>query len=273
MAYWLDIFRYPNHIEYEYKWKGNYGAKGEKRKKKVKATPEQIKKQNQMNREKYVRRLLMANFFPGDLWVTLKYPAGKRKPVQEVKKDFNNFLASLRGKYKRRGQVLKFICRIEVGKKGGIHIHLVVPRIRGEDTDLLVQDSWKHGRANFESIYESGGYEKLASYIVKQPDEEAGQQLSLFPEEEQKEFIRYSSSRNLIRPQPERREYRRRTLRKLLEDGIKETKGFLIDKNSIHQGTNPYTGYSYLHYIEYRSKTIENREEWERYWKGGGKDG
>lgn len=273
MAYWLDIFHYPNHIEYEYKWAGRYGAKGEKREKKIKPTPLQIKRQNQLNREKLVKRLLMANFFPGDLWVTLKYPAGKRKPVWEVKKDISRFIASLRGKYKKRGQALKFIYRVEIGKKGGIHIHLVVPRIRGEDTDLLVQESWKHGRANFESIYESGGYEKLASYIVKQPDEEVKEQLSLFPEKERKEFVKYSCSRNLIRPQPERKEYRRRTLRKLFEEGLKETKGFWIDKNSIYSGTNPYTGYSYLHYTENRIKTIESREEWEQYRKGGGGDG
>ncbi|MCI7040583.1 MAG: hypothetical protein MR992_00350 [Lachnospiraceae bacterium] len=273
MAYWLDIYRFPNSTEYEYKWVGNYGAKGEKRKKKIKPTPEQMRKQNQRNRENNVRRLIKANFFQDDLWVTLKYEAGKRKPIGEVKKDFNNFLESLRGKYKRRKSILKFIYRIEIGKRGGIHIHLVVPRIRGEDTDLLVQKSWKHGRANFESIYELGGYEKLASYIVKRPDEEIEEQLSLFTEEERKDLIRYSSSRNLIRPAPERKEYKRRTLKKLIEEGMKASEGFWIDKNSIYQGTNPFTGFSYLHYTECRIKTIESREEWEKYRKGGGRDG
>lgn len=273
MAYWLYIYRFPNSIEYEYKWAGNYGAKGEKRKTKVKPTPEQIKRQNQTNREIYVRRLIRANFFPDDLWVTLKYPKGKRKPIRKVKKDFNNFIDSLRGKYKRRGHALKFIYRIEIGKRGGIHIHIIVNRIRGEDTDILIQKSWKHGRASFESIYEMGGYEKLANYIVKQPDEEVEQQLSLFPVEERKEFVKYNSSRNLIRPQPEKKEYKRRTLKPLLERGLKETKGFWIDKNSIYYGENRFTGYSHLHYTEHRIKTIKTREEWEQYEKGGGTDG
>lgn len=272
MAYWLDIYRFPNSIDYEYKWVGNYGAKGEKRKKKIKPTPEQMRKQNQMNREKYVRRLIEANYFADDLWVTLKYPAGKRKPLCEITKDLSNLEDSLREKYKRRGHVLKFIVRLEIGKRGGIHIHILIPRIRGEDTDLLVQKSWKHGRVNFVSISEAGGYEKLANYIVKQPDEEVEKQLSLFPEEERKKLVRFSTSRNLIRPKPERKKYKRRTLKKLIEDGIQASKGFWIDKNSVYQGTNPFTGFSYLHYTERRIKT-KSREEWEKYREGGGRDG
>lgn len=68
MAYWLDTFHFFNSIEYEFKFAGKYGAKGEKRMPKKKATPEQIKLQNQLNREIRVRRLIKANFFPEDLW-------------------------------------------------------------------------------------------------------------------------------------------------------------------------------------------------------------
>lgn len=267
MAYWLDIWRFRNSIEYEYKWQGNYGAKGEKRKNKIRATPEQIKKQNQKNREKYVRRLLKGNFIEGDLWITLKYPAKTKKPLHEVKKDFKNFVNSLRGKYKRRGHPLKYIYRIEVGKKGGIHIHMVINRIRGEDTDLLIQKTWKHGRVNFTSIYDSGGYEKLAEYITKLPNEEVKEQLSLFPEEERKELISFNSSRNLVRPEPERKEYRKWTMRKLLKEGPKPTKGFYIDKNSVKSGENPYTGMSYLQYIEYRIDEIAPVQQFD---PGGG---
>ena len=270
MAYWLDTFRFPNSIEYEFKFAGRYGAKGEKRLPKKKATPEQIKIQNQLNREIKVRRLIKANFFPEDMWVTLKYPKGARKPVWEVKKDFKKFLDRLRYQYRKRGCPLKFISRMEIGKRGGIHIHILLPRIRGEDTDLLVQEAWTSGRANFESIYESGGYERLANYIVKKPDEGTEKQLSFFPAEERKEFIRFSSSRNLKRPVPERRTYRRWTLKKLIEEGIKPTPGFCIDKNSIRTGVNRYTGMSYLYYTECRIDAAASREEWERKQGGGG---
>lgn len=252
MAYWLDTWRFPGSTEYEYKWVGKYGAAGEKRKKKTKATPEQVRKQNQKLREKKVRRLLKANFQEGDLWVTLKYQKGRRKPVCEVKRDFKRFISSLRGKYQRRGHPLKFIYRMEIGKRGGIHIHMVVNRIRGADSDVLIQESWKHGRASFTSIYDSGGYEDLAAYITKLPDEEVEKQLSMFPDEERKEFITFNSSRNLERPEPERKVYRKWTMRRLLEEGPKPTKGYYIDKESIHVGTNLYTGMSYLQYTEYK---------------------
>ncbi len=257
MAYWLDTFRFPGSIEYEYKWAGNYGAKGEKRRPKVKATPEQIKKQNQLNREKKIRRLIKDNFIPNDLWVTLKYPAGKRKPIWEIEKDVKNFLERLRYRYKKRKHILKYIIRMEIGKKGGIHIHILVPRIRGEDTDLLIQEAWTCGRANFVSIYEYGGYEKLASYIVKQPDEEVEGQLELFPEEERKKLVKYSCSRNLKRPVPERKYYRRWTVKRLIEEGPKPTPGYYIDKSSIRAGVNPFTGMSYLHYTEVKVAPVQ----------------
>lgn len=269
MAYWLDTFRFPNSIEYEFKFAGKYGAKGEKRQPKKKATPEQIKLQNQLNREIKVRRLIKANFFPEDLWVTLKYPAGTRKAAGKVRNDMRNFIDRLRRQYKKKGHPLKFIYRMEAGKRGGIHIHLLVPRIRGADTDLLVQEAWAHGRANFQSVYEYGGYEKLANYIVKQPDEETALQLSFFPEEERKEFIRYSCSRNLERPVPERKAYRRWTLKRLIEEGIKPTPGYYVDENSIYSGINRFTGMGYLRYTECRLETF-SREEWTQQQKGGG---
>ncbi len=269
MAYWLDTFKFPNSIEYEYKYAGKYGAKGEKRLAKKKITPEQIKKQNQANRETYVRRLIKENFFPEDLWITLKYPKGTRKPVWEVKKDFARFLERLRYRYRKHWHELKFIARKEIGKKGGIHIHILVPRIKGADTDLIVKDAWTYGSIYFTSIYEMGGYKKLANYIVKQPDEEVEEQLSLFPKKEREELIRYSCSRNLKRPEPERKVYYKWTLRKIIEEGMDPRPGYYIDKDSIRTGINRYTGMSYLHYTECRINPI-SRDEWMRDQGGGG---
>ena len=253
--YWLDAWKFSDSNEYEYKFQGKYGAKGEKRHPKAKPTPEQVRKQNQLNREKKVRRLIKANFKEWDLWCTLKYPAGTRKPLKKIKKDKKLFLNRLRYAFAKKGEQLKFICRLEIGKRGGIHLHILVQRIEGEDTDIIVQKAWKQGKVNFESIHDHGGYEKLANYIVKPPDEEQMEQLSLFPEEERRELTSYSTSRNLVRPQPERKEYRHWTVRKLIEEGPKPTPGYYIDKNSIRQGVNSYTGMSYFQYTEYRCET------------------
>lgn len=249
--YWQDRWVFDDSIEYEIKYAGKYGAKGEKRSKRQKATPEIIKKQNQRNREKRMRRTIKANFTEGDLWVTLKYPKGTRKDVREVKDDLKKYISTLRRRYKSADSELKFIYRFEIGKLGGIHIHMIVPRIRGADTELMIQKEWKHGRVNYQNL-DNGDYEELAAYIVKLPDESVERQLSFLPIEDRKEFVKVSSSRNLIRPEPERKEFKRRTVKKMLTDGPTPTPGYYIDKKSIVIGVNQYTGMHFIHYRERR---------------------
>jgi len=261
MAYWLDYYKFLNTIEYEYKWAGNYGAKGEKRAPKKEATPEQIKKQNQKNRENRMRRIMLANFSDDDLWLTFKYPRGTRKPIPKIVKDVTGFHAAMRRERKKKGQPYKWICRIEIGKKGGIHIHMVINRVRGEPTERLVRDKWKkHGNVWFEFLYAEGGFKRLAEYIVKPPPPEMEDQLSFLPPEERKQLVKYSCSRNLIRPKPVRKTYSRWTVRRLIEEGPKPTPGYYIDEDSIVTGINRYTGMSYLRYTEVRTDPI-NREK------------
>ncbi|WP_291236787.1 rolling circle replication-associated protein [Frisingicoccus sp.] len=271
MAYWKDVFEFTDSNEYEYKFAGNYGAKGEKRAKRKKPTPEQIRKQNQINREKYVRRLIKKNFRPYDIWACLKYPKGIRKKLEEVKKDFRDFIRTMQRRYRKVGEVFKYIYRMEIGEKGGIHIHILVNRLRGQvNTDVIMQEVWGHGVVDYKSIYAEGGYEKLAEYIVKKPEEDgdAYKQLSLLPEEEQGKYLSYNCSRNLIRPKAKRKEYRHWNMRKILKDGPKPRKGYYIDKNSIVSGVNAFTGMSYLHYTEYRIDT--KKDSWQQDDGGGG---
>lgn len=251
--YWQDKWVFKDSVEYEIKYAGKYGAKGEKRNKRAKATPEIIKKQNQRNREKRMRRLIKANFGEGDLWVTVKYTKGTRKDVLEVKDDLQKYIATLRRRYKSAGTELKFIYRLEIGRLGGIHIHMVLPRIRGADTEVMLQKAWKHGRLNFQNL-DDGDYRELAAYIVKVPDEDVERQLANIPVNERKEFIKYSSSRNLVRPEPERKEFKRRTVRKILKDGPVAQEGYYIDKNSVVMGVNQYTGMNFIHYTERRMR-------------------
>lgn len=255
--YIQDKWVIKDSIEYEIKYSGKYGAKGEKRAKRSKITPEVIKRQNQINREKRMRRLIKANFEEGDFWLTIKYPKGHRQPVEEVKKDLRKFCDSVRRKYKARGSDFKFIYRLEIGKQGGIHTHMIVNNIRGADAQALLQKSWKHGRINYETL-DDGDYSELAAYIVKEPDEETEEQLSLFPVEDRKTFVKYSTSRNLVRPAPERKEFSRKTVRKMVTEGPEPTKGYYIVKNSIRMGINPFTGMSYIHYTERKIERIND---------------
>ena len=276
MAYWHDIYRFDNSIEHELKFAGKWGAKGEKRQKKKKLTPEQVAKNNQRAKETRMRRTMKANFHPKDLWCCCKYPAGVRLTVEEAKNDKTNFLKILRQEYRKRGSPLKWIGRLEVGERGGIHFHILINRLWTEQTDAIIADAWDRalqksalqklrpgcrtqGLVDWRSTYEEGDFKDLAAYICKQPerDSQEYEQLSLFPKEEQKELLSYSSSRNLIRPEPERKRYSHRTVRKLIQDGPKPTPGYYIDLESLYIGTNPYTGYSYCKYIEI--KLPENR--------------
>lgn len=254
MGYTVETYRFGSSNEIEIKWKGNYGAKGEKRQPRKKATPEQIEKQNQRNRENLVRRLIKANFTEGDLWCTLKYLAGTRKTFEEYKKDVKRFLDKCREWWKKRGSPFKYIYRLEIGKKGGVHLHMICNRLEPEkgkpDTDELLQKAWTHGRINFESLYDAGGYQSLAEYLVKRQETEG--QISMFSKKELRAYRDYHPSRNLVRPEPEVKEYKRRTVRSIALDPPEPTPGYYVDKSSIRQGINPYTGLSYCHYIEYR---------------------
>jgi hypothetical protein len=232
-------------------YRGQYGSKWEKRAKRKKASPEQIRYQNQKNKELYVLRLIQANFYPNDIWACLKMPAGTRISIEDVKKDFTKFTKGLRKDYRKRGEELKFIYRLEIGKHGSPHIHILINRIYG--ADLLVQKNWGP-LCHFTPLREEGNFRKLASYIAKPlPDEY--EQMSLFDEKEKKAMSTYNHSRNLIKPEPEKKVYKRRTVKKIVQEGITPTPGYYIDRDSIKMGVNEFTGMSYIHYSEIRLDT------------------
>lgn len=254
--YKLDIYRFPTSTEYEYKFVGNYGAKGEKRSPKQKRTPEDIERQNQYQRTKTVRHLIKANFTEGDYWTTLTYPKDESRTIQEVAKDVSKFLGSMRYQYKKHNIPCKYIYRIEIGSRGGIHVHIILNRI--PDLDRIIQRYWPHGKAHNE-LLDNGTYENLADYIVKPPTEQQKKLLKTF-DENAKKLIRYSCSRNLKRPMPETKEYSRRTMREVFNHDLVPEKGFYIDKNSIRRGVNMFTGMGYLYYQEIKLQKEQRAE-------------
>lgn len=262
--YWHDSYKFTQTIEHDFKWAGNYGAKGEKRKKKENPTPEAVKRSNQRQKETNMRRKIKANFHDDDLWCTLKYPEGTRLSVDQYKKDYAKFIRKLRAAYKKIGENLKFVSRMEVGAKGGIHFHMLINRCEG--SDKMIKTAWEYGSVNFRLLSdEPGGYAALAQYITKVPEtgSEEYQQLSLFETKEQAELLRISSSKNLITPEPERKKYKRWTMRKIFENGPKATEGYYIDKDSVKVYHNPFTGYNHLVYTEVK---WQERQRAQRNW-------
>lgn len=252
MAYTRKITRYGPCIDVGYTYAGTYGAKGEKRNKKIKPTPEQIRRQNQRNRERYMKQLIYLNFKEGDYWICLKYQKGYRPNPNVVVRDFGKFWDRLRYRYKKRGRPLKMVARLELGKFGGAHIHIIVNEIG--DTGKLVSEAWKQtqNNAGVNLQFLRDNYEELAAYIVKEPKRKALEQISMFPEEIQKQFVKYTCSRNLVRPKTERKEYSHWTMARILRDGPTPSEGYYIDKSTVRQGVNPFTGFSYLYYTERR---------------------
>lgn len=264
-------------IESVYMFRGSHGGKHEKRAPHRKATKEQIKKQNQKNKENRVRRMIQLNFDQGDWYLTLKYTEGTRLAIDEVKKHLAKFLRTLRREYKKHGVEMKYMYRVEIGRRGGKHIHVIINRLPDPDADLIISDAWTRARGmtpielalleglcpadglvHFTHIRREGNAEALADYMVKkQPWElEDGTDLT---KEEKKATGKYGRSKNLMVPEPEVIEYTHRTMKQILELGAEgmntqpnryRTEGYMVDKSSWKQGVNPYTGLSYLCYFE-----------------------
>lgn len=232
-------YHFEESIEIERSHTGRYGAGGLPRRKRRKATPEDIARQNQTNRENTMRRILKANFkATKDYWVTYTYKKGTRTNVEAVNDDLSKLIKKIKYQYKKRGAPCKWVARVEVGKHGAGHIHMVINRI--PDADLIITDCWSQlpdsGHADMTMLRKQGEFKELAAYIVKKPPEE-----EIAPVQQSSTYRR---SRNLIVPKPKRRLIKSK---RLLEDP-KPYKGYFIDKSSINYGVNPVTGHMYQHF-------------------------
>ncbi len=215
---------------YEY-LDGRYGAPGEKRGKRKRTTPEQIKKRNLWNRERTVRHKIKFNMRENDYLLTLTYRRADRpKDMAMAKEHFKKWYRKVGDWYKKQGFKLKWIRNIEVGPKGAWHIHVIVNRI--SDADLIIKKAWPHGTVTFKHLYEQGDFADLAGYITKTPETANRYNENLVE-------THYYTSRGLPTPEPEikRLAYWKK------EPHVPE--GYYIDKNTYHEGKNDATGYKY----------------------------
>lgn len=236
IIYKKKIYDMGDVIQIEKSYPGNYGAPGQKRGKKKKKTPEDIRRQNEKNRWRRIQRIILANFKEGDWHLILKYrPEERPDTYEEAKVHLKKFFDRMRRVYKKAGIPFKWIAVTERGKRGQVlHHHLVIEDIRrdGIDTVKLVKELWPYGNEFFVSLYEDGEYEKLAEYLVKaETKEECG-------------WCTYSRSRNLIVPEPKVEIVPHRRWR----NPPVAPKGWYVVKDSIWNGENPVTGQPVQHY-------------------------
>ena len=226
-------------MEVEKHYSGRYGAPGMSREPKRRKTPEEMAKQNHWRKYRELRRTMELNFGPGDWHVTLTCKKELRPSVEEAVQVIRLFRDNLRKEYKKRGWELKYIITCEVGERGAVHWHMIVndKHDKENSTAELIRKHWTRGRAYFSPMDDTGEYQQLAEYIVKETSQriEAGQTA---------EKLSYMISRNMIRPVVQEEKVR--------ANGWKmepvPPKGWKLVPESLVNGFNPFTGRPYQYY-------------------------
>lgn len=225
-------------VEIEKYHTGRYGQKGIKPKKKEKPTSEQAEKINERNAIKKLRRKINANFKENDYHTVLTYAKDQRPDLETAKRIIKKFLKDLRKEYKTKGNELKYIIVTE-WKGKTIHHHIILNNIQG--TDQIIKKHWTYGRPHNTLLDDSGNYEKLAEYLVKETKK-------TFRDEENPNKLRYSCSRNLKEPVEKIEIIRANTWK----EDPKPIKGYEIIKDSVKSGVSGITGYGYQYYTMIR---------------------
>lgn len=240
MPHIKNTYRYKNIVEVERVHSGRYGKKLERSGRKL-PTPEEMKKINERNAVKRLRRKIYANFEPEDLWITHTYRRESRPAPDEARRELSRYFNRLRMAYRKEGQELRYIVVTEYMNKS-IHHHLILNDLPDGSGAKLASRLWKNGGTHCQYLYEDGQYEMLASYLIKETGKNFGR-----PGNSAK--CRYSCSRNLIEPKKETQILKRDDW----PEDPRIPKGFYLDKQTLFNGINKL-GYRYQYYRMIRLK-------------------
>lgn len=238
--YIKNTCRIKDKVEVSKHYHARSGAPGMPREERKNPTPEDMAKQNHWRRCRDLRRLIELNFEPGDWHCTLTCEKDKRPTKEEAPAVIRKFLAKLKRDYRQQGWELKYVITCEVGSRGAVHWHMVVNNMHNEETDTarMIREAWKMGRPYFSALDDTGDYEKLADYMVK----EAARKID---KGETVEKMSYSRSRNLKKPVERREKVRASGWRK----DPQIPKGWELVPGSLVNEKNKYTGLPYQHYV------------------------
>jgi len=209
-----------------------FGKKGVVRNSNLKPSPEDVKKVNFKHAEAKLRWLINTNFKFNDIHLVLTYRKGERPAPEESKKYLEKFLRDLRALYRNQNQELKYICVTEYLNKA-IHHHLVI-----NSFDMrLITPLWPYGRARPTFLDDTGQYDQLASYLIKETSK-------TYLMDDAPYAKRWNASRNLEKPQVDMVVISRNSWRKEPQ----ATAGYYLEKDKTINGVSEITGYPYQFY-------------------------
>jgi len=235
MAYLEKIIDRGNVIEVQKYTNGRFGKKDNTGKSAAeRVTPaEQLRWQSKEAVRKVWRMLRdKANFSPGDLWVTLTYPQKTTPDSETVRRNIKEFLKRMRRQFRKIGKECKYIFSVGRGKRGAVHLHMVMSKIDTEIVSTTWQNivnggKWVH--VHTEHLDKSQNWHKVAQYIIKNGEE-------TFLSDDPIIKKRFSSSRNLRDAKPRARiVFARRW-----KEQPTERKGYYIDHELSYNGVNKY---------------------------------
>lgn len=206
-------------------------------------TREAQERVNYKNAVDELRRVLNANYHPGDWHAVFTYPNNKPPSPQQAKRDMDAFIPLLRKLYRQLGVELKYVQPTEYKHKR-VHHHMVIPNLPGGMKP--VKRLWKqllaetyytekeremgeplHLRFPWSPLDDSGQYGELAEYLIKETDKSRNDPDAICKR-------RYRQSRNLIHPKPVVEIIDAKTWRK----EAAQRKGYYIDKSASFNGVS-----------------------------------
>lgn len=208
------------------------------------------KAQEEVNRRNAVdelRRILNANYKPGDWHAIFTYPNSRPPTPKQAKRDIARFKDRLRELYKELGSELKYVQPTEYKHKR-IHHHMVIPNLPGgmepvkrlwkqllAETYYTPEEAEKghplHLRFPWSPLDDSGQYGELAEYLIKETDKSRKDPDAICKR-------RYCASRNLIHPKPMVEIISAKQWKK----EAPKRKGYYIDKDASFEGISMENG-------------------------------
>ncbi len=176
---------------------GNINAHGlSGREKTTKEMTEKQRRHNEKLRIKKLDFLLQLNFDRGDHNVTLHYPRGM---CPEDEKQANENISRMLKGLKKKHKDAKYIYCTHTTKNGSIHHHLIISK---DIAQYEIEEAWENTvkgakmSVNHSMYANKSTYKKLAAYLIADQDHEP----------HQKKVRSFRGSKNLVRPEVERRE-------------------------------------------------------------------